>query len=362
MSRRTWRLSRVALAALLAASSAAAEPTAGSPARGVDGAAASEIWTLVGRFAPGYDVVAEIAITNLGPGEDSAAVIGHVVDPEGRVHPFRKAKREGHWDLSPDGLRIEVGPIAFDQHPPDGRLQVDRDTLRLDIRFAPLGRVRAPESLMGPDRGLEITRMSSAATARLKTPEMEQELALEGHVGVTHRWAEGQAEQAGWRLELFDVDRGIGLFLTGPAEPDAPLRGWLVAERPGEPLRQTSDFEAVITWQDDPDADEKLPAQIDLEGPQLTGRVRLERPMLRYDPFGELPAPVRWLLALELRMRSAWDAASFELTWKEGGTAGPLRLSGRAVVGVTQLEPGALAANPIPPPVAAPASSGGAPR
>lgn len=321
----------------------------GSPARLPEGATATEIWTLVGRFDSGHDVVAEIAVTNLGPGERTAAVIGHVMDPQGRVHRFRKAKRAGHWELSPDGLALDIGPILLDQREGHGIFEVDRDVLKLHVRFELDATRAAPAELTGPGRGFELAQISGRARGRFWRSAMEEPVALEGHVGLTHRWAREEGSGIAWWAELVDVRNGVGLFLAGAREAQrgretqASRRGWLVQRLPGGTLRTTRDFEAEVVWRGDEGEAARTPARIVISGPEVQGRFEVVQRVLRYDPFGELPGPVRWLLALQLRIRSAWDTATFELTWKDGERHEVARIDGSALVGLTHLERGALA-------------------
>ena len=345
-------LAILALLALLEAGAtipARAASPLGSPARLPEGATAAEIWTLVGRFDSGHDVVAEIAVTNLGPGERTAAVIGHVMDPQGRVHRFRKAKRAGHWELSPDGLALDIGPILLDQRDGHGIFEVDRDVLKLHLRFELDATRAAPAELTGFERGFELAQISGRAHGRFWRSAMDEPVALEGHVGLTHRWAQEEGAGIAWWAELVDVRNGVGLFLAGAREAQrdretqASRRGWLVQRLPGGALRTTRDFEAEMIWRGDEAEEARTPARVVLSGPEVKGRFEVLQRVLRYDPFGELPGPVRWLLTLQLRIRSAWDTAVFAITWKNGEDPEATRIDGRALVGLTRLERGALA-------------------
>lgn len=315
-----------------------------------EGSETSEIWTLVGRFDSGHDVMVEIAVTDVGPGDHSAAVIGHVVFPDGTVRPFRKAKREGEWERSEDGRWIDVGPIALDRRGPEGRFEVDRDSLQLEIRFPSREAVPADAAGPGSERGFEVAQIGEPATGRLRTPEMDAPVALTGRVALVHRWARDEAAHVAWRLDLFDLTQGVGLFLRAGREPEEDVRGCLVQRDDEGAPRQRAAFQARVAWRHEPDPDARVPERITLTGPEVEGWIRLDRPVLRYDPFADLPAPVRWLVALELRMRFAWDAASFELAWKRDADGDARRLSGHAVVGTTKLEPGPLAALDAVPP------------
>jgi hypothetical protein len=122
---------------LVSASPTGADTRDNPAAQLLPGASASEHWEVTARFDSGHLLFAEFLITNIGPGKQNAAAIGHVIDPDGTPHRFTNGRRQGSWSLSPDRLRIEVGASVLDLHAPTYQLRVGKRKVRVDLRFRP---------------------------------------------------------------------------------------------------------------------------------------------------------------------------------------------------------------------------------
>jgi hypothetical protein len=331
-----------------------AEPSAGprcsaAPARGLSEEFAAEFWALTARFDSGHHLFVELTLTNVGVGDRNAAVIGHLVAPDGSVRSFRKAKREGAWRLSDDGTRIEIGKITFDRGCPVEHLEVVRDDLSVQLAFRPGGPSLASGLLPGGDRGFELIESAGLAEGTLWTADMPQPVSVEGRVALTHRWVDTlESRLVLRRLEFFSLDGQAALYLTEARTPEGGVRRWLVVEAGGGIPRQSDAFEVTPDWGG---VDAEGFAQLDrlqLNGSGLSGHLDVSSPLVRYDPLRELPAPLRLALSLSMRWRTAFSPAPFELRIEEEGGVARL-LSGVGVVHVTSFNPDPARGAAIPP-------------
>src|SRR5262249_34173587 len=132
---------------LLASVSTGTEIVRGDPAaRLLTGEFASEHWEFTARFDSGHLLFVEFIITNIGLGDRNAAVIAHLVTPEGKLSRFANGRRENNWDLSSDRLRIKIGAILLDLHGPAYQLRMDKRSVRINLHFRPDGPAVWPEA------------------------------------------------------------------------------------------------------------------------------------------------------------------------------------------------------------------------
>src|SRR5262245_17160104 len=54
----------------------------------------TEYWNHAFLFKSGHVLFARFLVTNLGPGDNKGAVLGHVVSPDGVVHQFLDGRRD----------------------------------------------------------------------------------------------------------------------------------------------------------------------------------------------------------------------------------------------------------------------------
>ena len=119
--------------------SAAPPPPSAVPnpaARLPSGAAGAEYWDLLAQFETGHTLFARFLLTNLGPGEHNAVVLGHVIDPDGERTRFRNGRRRARWELSEDRLALDVNKCHLDLRDGTARLLVDKKAIQLDPKFA----------------------------------------------------------------------------------------------------------------------------------------------------------------------------------------------------------------------------------
>lgn len=325
-------------------------PVRGLAARLQAGRQASEVWTFIGRFDGGYALLAELTITNLGPGEQTAAVIGHMIEGDGSAHRFRKARRRGRWTATEDGLRIEIGRIVFDQRAldpedPRARLTVDRKRSKLQLDFAlPLAPASVFETADGA-AGLEIGRLSAPAAGSFWREGFAEPVALRGRLALSHRWSsESEAARETWRIEAVDPDLGMGLWLTAPGPDSQPTLLGLVIDHDTPAPIPVAGITVRRRIDRSPAGDRIGPERIEISGPGLSASLESDEPFLHYEPFEELAAPLRWLVGLELSIRAAWSTAPMTLRRDGNETRPPLERNGTALVAVTRFAPGLLGA------------------
>ncbi len=299
----------------------------------------SEFWTLAARFDTGHTLLVELCITNVGLGDGNAAVIGHLIEPGGRVHRFDQARRAAGWQLSRDRLRISIGGVELDQANGRTRLSIHKKNLQLELGFQPTsGGVRLP-SFAGADRGFDVLELGAPAEAAL-TLRGEPRLSLRGVVASTHRWVE-QLESAyvRRRIELFALERGSGAYLVHAEAPGGESQARLVLRPRGGRLRVWP--VSLRSRGNVPGAPTgfPVPSEVRFEGEGLRGRFGLAAELVRYDPLADLPRLVRIALAPFLRWRTAWSASPFEIEvteLTEGG--GPRILRGRGLANITYFQ------------------------
>jgi hypothetical protein len=319
---------------------AAAEPRcAAAPARLAGDEFAAEFWALTARFDSGHHLFVEFTITNVGVGDRNGAVIGHLVAPDGAVRAFRKAKREGAWRLSDDGLRIEIGKVTLDRRCPVERLEVTRDDLAVQLAFRPGAPALASDLLQGRDRGFELLEAAGPAEGTLWTADMQHPVAVQGRVALTHRWVETlESRVVLRRLEFFSLGGEDSLYFTEAMTPEGSSARWLVVEEGGRTSRQSGAFEVTSDWgMVDAEGFARLD-RLELAGSGLSGHVDVSSPLVRYDALRDLPAPLRLALSLSMRWRTAWSPAPFELRIEGDGRAAR-RLSGVGILHVTSFNP-----------------------
>jgi hypothetical protein len=333
----------VALAALAAGPNARTAPgptPAGVPGTGqVPGLRlgssefASEAFELVARFDSGHRLFLEVLVTNIGVGDRNAAVIGHVIAPDGRVQRFRKAKREGEWTLSPDGLRIALGSIVFDRSE-TRRFAIDKRLVKIDLALGP----PRPAVAWPPSDaafGLELLQASGEVTGSLWTDGMATPIAVRGTAALVHRWSDGlESRQVARRIELFAPAGDTGVYYVELSARDAPARRWIVVERAGRVLRESEAFTAPPAQ-----GPLALPRALALDSPGLAGRATLGAELLRFDPLQDLKAPLRAVVRLVIQPESIWSAADLALDLRPEGDAQASRIIGPGFANVMFYEP-----------------------
>ena len=328
----------------------------GNPAaRLLPGEFAHERWDLTARFDSGYFLFAEFLITNFWLGDRNAAVIGHVIRPNGQSRRFRNGRRESRWQLSSDRLRMEVGSSLLDQRSPKHQLRVRKKRTRIELDFYPHG--PAVWSADFPPSGYALDLLDPAAQAEgsIWVKGMDEPVTVQGTVAVTHSWTnEAETDLVLRRLEFFlfpDEQSEMSLYLVDLMTPHGARSRWLIAKNGQQVVHEAQNFHLIF----DGDMDENvknvgsyyIPQQLYFESapshPQIKGRIQLDRVLLLYDPLDDIPQPFRFLISLKLRPRWVWLLSPFEIIFQPDQAHAPITLTGTGITKVSFL-------NPLPPP------------
>jgi len=193
---------------LLAIRAVAAEPSPVPPnttlaARVSSGPTAMEYWDVTAWLESGDRFFARFLVTNQGPGEQTAAAVGHLVLAGGEVVPFKWGRRHDAWTLGPGGGSLKIAKAALVLDGPALVVEVDSAKrgieLRLEIaRTAPLLATRP----LATGYGLDVA-MPAPAHGRIRTRGMDAPRAVVGTGAVTHTWTERpEGEVLRRRVEL----------------------------------------------------------------------------------------------------------------------------------------------------------------
>lgn len=335
----------VALAALTLSRVAGAEgPPVPAPvdpsSRLPAGGSASEYWDLVARLGQGVLVTVRFSITNEGPGERSAAAFGHVLRPGSVPIVFQNGRRQGAWELSPDGRRIEIGSSLLDLQGQARHFEVDNDKrgvkVFLDWRADASAQV-LPETALPAGYAINLLQLATPVRASIQVAGMTAPQLLEGTVSLTHTWmASAENERVLRRIDVMSTDPGSGMYLvdiTGPAGSFS----WLSAEGPGAPAqvdsRWRSSFESASLV-----SSYRIPSELELDTSKVQGRVKFGPALLDVDPLALLPTFLRVVYSLRGRPHRSWAEAAFQLTWVPGPEHSPVRIAGDAIASLSFLD------------------------
>lgn len=324
----------------------------GNPAaRLLPGELAHERWDLTARFDSGHFLFAEFLITNFGLGDRNAAVIGHVIRPNGQSRRFRNGRRESRWHLSSDRLRMEVGSSLLDQRSPKHQLRVRKKSTRIELDFYPRG--RAVWSADFPPSGYALDLLDPAAQAEgsVWVKGMDEPVTIHGTGAITHSWAnEAESDLVLRRLEFFlfsDEQSEMSLYLADLTTPHGTRSSWLVVKKGQRVVHEAQNFHLRLDGNVKNVGSYHLPQQFSFESapshPHIKGRVQLDRVLLLYDPLVDIPQPFRFLVSLKLKPRRMWLLSPFEIAFQLDQASAPITLTGTGITKVSFL-------NPLPPP------------
>ncbi|MCS6924910.1 MAG: hypothetical protein NZ578_03300 [Candidatus Binatia bacterium] len=329
-------------------SSPAAGTSPFSPAaRLLAGTFASEHWELTARFDSGHVLFAQFLITNIGLGDRNAAASGHVVGPQGEHYRFRNGRREGRWTLSPDRLRMTVGASQLDLSRLPYRLQVEKEGLRLDLRFRP----QRPVVWAGESAPAGYTLVLLDAAAPIEgtfwVKGMEQAVHLSGVAAFTHSWMnEAGSKLMLRRIEFFSLHSQCPVYAVEIMAPDGTRTQWTVAQSESTATYEHRALTVVPTDRGTAISDPRYPVPhaLSLHAVGVEGQVGLHSFLLRDDPLGSLPRFFRLVVSLWLNLRPlrVWASSPFLLARRATGGAAEadrVPLQGIGVTAITFLNP-----------------------
>ena len=336
------------LGLLLLSTSSRAEVLRGNPAaRLLPGEFASEHWELTARFDSGHLLFAEFIITNVGFGDRNAAAIGYVVDPNEKLHRFRNGRREGRWTLSPDRLRMQIGSSTLDFSSIPYRLQVDKRSLHIDLRFRPeKGAIWTGEPAP-TGYALDLLDAAAPIEGSIWVQGMEHPITVAGVVAVTHSWMnELGSSLVLRRIEFFSLQEDCPLYSVEVIAPDKTHTQWLVVRQKGTLGRESQGviFSLDGGTEETSTRDYPIPRSLRFHNAELEGQVQFSRLVLHYDPLSDLPQPFRFFVSLLLNLRPhrVWALAPFTVAFRPEEAAlaqCSQSIQGTGVTAVTFLNP-----------------------
>jgi hypothetical protein len=311
-----------------------------------NGDTASEYWDIVARFEQDYSLFARFMITNEGPGERTAFASWYVTNPDGKLSSFRNGRREARWTLSPAGDRIKIGSSIFDQSGPVTLLEYDSKKRKTSVqfRFSPTGPVAWTDAALSGNYSIDLLDLGTPVTGTISLKGMTKPVNVSGTIVVTHTWMEAsEADIALRRIEFASTGEGPSIYLSDLTTPSGEHHRWLIVERDGEVLYQTTDFQLDLSnGADPPRGDYPTPEVLQIRGPGVEGTIKTGSVLVEVDPMDDIPQPFRFLLSFKTRPHRVWKPASFQVTLKADSSGPATVLHGFGVTTITFL-------NPLPP-------------
>ena len=324
----------------------------GPASRLPDAKNASEYWDFIARLDSGHLVLTRFSITNEGPGDHTAYMIGHVVFPDGRSVQFVKGRKKGRWSLSNDGLHIAIGENELRQNDPERSLKIDRAPIVIDLRFTPDNSHGMHRDPVGKSYWVDLLHTSAPVEGTLFAPGMEAPIDVRGQVSGTHTWMrESEPKLNLRRIELFSMpgeqnatDRGrddFALYISDFTSPKGDRSAWLVLERDGEVVYQTDEFEVDLQGKLGAKLGKRypIPARLVIKGPDLEGEIKLSSVRTTDNPMKIIPQPFRFLLSFKMNPRRAWVESSFAVRIRARSDEPSVEVSGTGVAAVMYTNP-----------------------
>ena len=335
----------LALAMTLAHAVAAepAEPTAlaDPSARLPDGSAASEHWEITVRLDSGHWIMVRFIVTDFGPGDRNAVVLGHVVEPNGQDVLFSNGRLRPYWELSTDRRRLDVGTSHLDLHEPLYRLFIDKDKARIDLHFAPQSLPSPAAGTLPEGYNLEVLALGARVTGTLQMPGMPEAEAATGHISMIHTWmSEDESEVAPHRIE-FHALADDALYVLDLSNAEGRRWNWLLAQESGSAPRSLAGFQTALAGSLDglSRPEYSVPAGIRWFGECLDAFAALSRPLLQNDPLQALPQPMRWLVGLRIKPHRVWATSGFEVTLRACSDRPSIQMLGTGITTLTFMRP-----------------------
>lgn len=307
------------------------------------GTATSESWDLTAALEGDHWLFARFMITNDGPGKRTGVAIAHLISRDGSVARLRNGRLEGKWNLSPDGLMLDVGSSQLDMHQ---RRRLDLDSnkqgMKVHLQFGSGALTPALEQTTAPTFGLDLIQAGTPIEGTVWTQGMTEPKAVRGQVALTHMWTGDSAAATVHRqIELVAFHGSGALYLMALTMPDGRSRQWLYVSREGEPLYQTSDFECTLGTPFGTTAASTypVPETIRIRNAAVSLDVRADAELLRVDPMEVIPNPFRFLLSLTSRPQRLWLRSTFRLTLNAEAGRPRLDTHGAGVVAASFTNP-----------------------
>jgi hypothetical protein len=282
-----------------------------------------EYWDLSARLESGHFVFARLLITNIGPGTRTAAGIGTLILPDGKVVPFRYGRLKGSWTISDTRDVIDIASLTLDlgRQPRHFEMDSDRHGIKIHLDFATPGPpVWSPDTAASPQ--LDVLEMGAPITGSIWVKGMTEPVQTRGSVTLTHAWMdESEARLVLRQVEILVQRPDLTLYAADFTQPGGARRQWLAVRRGKDVIYRSDALASDIQNSQEAGTSYPLPAELQLKNDEVTLRATTKREIFRLDPTEVVPQPFRFLLTMEMKpQRITADAdCQVELPHLAGG-------------------------------------------
>lgn len=303
---------------------------------------AMEYWDVTAWLDSGERFFARFLVTNQGPGDRTAAAIGHLVLANGAVLPFKWGRRQDDWTPGKGGRRLDIAKATLDVSEPT--IVVDIDSRKHGVQVH-LEIDRRETPTLVEDHATPYTfevAMPAAARATITAQGASSAHEVGGSGAVTHTWtARPESELIRRRDEMLARQGDRTFYLSVLTLPD----GFRRVECLERNRSNSSSSAGPVTFGTATTAGSDARYPVATEWEFDAGNVRydatLDRELLRMDPLEILPQPFRFLLSLGGEPQRVWANATLRRTVKTRAslpTPVPTELTGIAVSTFAQPE------------------------
>lgn len=345
---------------LVAAGHSSADGVLPSPAAVAgDGSSASEYWDLTIETEDGHRILSRFVITNQGPGTQSGIAVGHIVAPDGRTLKFRNGRLQKRWNLSGDGLRIDIGSSRLTLRDGRSQLRITKSDVDLNLSFALNALRTVPGEVTGPDYRIDLLALGADVRGTIRLEGMESALEVRGHATLSHTISpRKETDTALRRIEVMAKSPDSSIYFLDLLRADGSESHWLAQLTSGcdasedvtsstctPQLRSTSDFDLI---RESGDKNQKssgkrksywIPNTLSFTGNTATGQIRLAARFLRHDPLEDLPGPIRFIARFSAAPRREWFASTLQVTIPPKSESTFIQFQGKGVGAISFLNP-----------------------
>lgn len=345
---------------LAAAAQSPADTYEPSPAAVLPGGKnASEYWDLTIETESGYRVLARFIITNEGPSSQNGIAVGHVVAPDGQTRKFNNGRLKKRWNLSEDGLEIDIGRSKLSLEDDRARLVISKSDVVLDLSFPLNARRTIPPDVSGSRYRIDLLALGASTSGTIQLKGMTSAIDVRGHGWLTHTISpKKEAVVALRRIEVMGSSESAFLYLIDFLAKGGAKSHWLAylergceldGKTPGSScasdLSSTRAFELVLNSGSGSKKSRKksksywIPNTLSLTGDAVQGRIQWGPKFLRHDPLDDLPGPIRFLASFSSAPRREWSESSIQVTIPAKSESTFIQFQGKGVGSISFLNP-----------------------
>ena len=275
---------------------------------------AMEYWDVTAWLDSGERFFARFLVTNQGPGDRTAAAIGHLVLANGAVLPFKWGRRQDDWTPGKGGRRLDIAKATLDVSAPTIVVDIDSRKHGVQVHLE-IDRTNDPtlvEDLVTPYT-YEVA-MPAMARATITARGASSAHDAVGSGAVTHTWTtRPESELIRRRDEVLARQGDRAFYLSVLTLPDGSRHSeWLEQHRNGS---SESGGGGSVTFSNATTAgsDARYPVATEWDFGPNGSRTTLSRELLRMSPLEILPQPFRFLLSLGGDPRRVWAEATVKI-------------------------------------------------